>query len=131
MALSNVIQRLTTFLQSKTQKLLLPISAVMLICSAIKRPGMSAMVIASRVINRLPEVGAINGNNIDGSPNIMNKVIYVLCDEMVKALKLEGKVEVGIAPGSITSIGFGTNAGGGMTIVSTNSNAFSAPGIVR
>ena len=102
MALTNVIQKLTSFIQNKLSIPLIPIPAVMLICSTIKRPGISPMLITARIINRQQEFGAPVGVNIDGSPNLMNQMFFVVVDEMVKALKLEGKVEVAIPAGGIT-----------------------------
>lgn len=131
MALTNVIQKLTSFIQNKLSIPLIPIPAVMLICSTIKRPGISPMLITARIINRQQEFGAPVGVNIDGSPNLMNQMFFVVVDEMVKALKLEGKVEVAIPAGGITSMGFGSNAGGMVSVVSTNTAPVAGWGIIR
>jgi hypothetical protein len=131
MALNNIIQNLTSFIQTKLSIPLTPIPAIMLICSTIKRPGLSTMLITSRAINKMGEKGVPIGVNIDGSPNMMNQLIYVIVDEIVNALKMEGKVEVSIPPGGITSLGFGANAGGMVSVTSTNVGAVSGSGIMR
>lgn len=131
MALTNVIQKLTSFIQNKLSIPLIPIPAAMLICSTIKRPGISPMLITARIINRQQEFGAPVGVNIDGSPNLMNQMFFVVVDEMVKALKLEGKVEVAIPAGGITSMGFGANSGGMVSVVSTNTAPVAGSGIIR
>lgn len=131
MALNNIVQKLTTFIQNKLTIPLVSIPAVLLLCSTIKRPGMSPMLITAKTINRMQDSGIPIGVNIDGSPNLMNQMCYVLIDEMVNALKMDGKVEVAIAPGAITSLGFGANAGGMVSVVSSNTSPVSGSGIIR
>lgn len=131
MALNNIVERLTSFIQNKLSVPLTAIPAALLVCSTIKRPGLSPMLITSRIINRQQEFGAPVGVNIDGSPNLMNQMYYVIVDELVKALKMEGKVEVAIPTGAITSVGFGANGGGMMTVKSYNTTNVSAGGIIR
>lgn len=131
MALTNVIQKLTSFIQNKLSIPLIPIPAIMLVCSTIKRPGVSTMLITSRIINRQQDFGAPIGVNIDGSPNLMNQMFFVVVDEIVKALKMEGKVEIAIPTGGITSQGFGANSGGMVSVISTNIAPVSGSGIIR
>lgn len=132
MAISNIVKNLSSFVQNKLSIPLIPIPAIMLICSTLKRPGVSPMLITARTINRLgSEVGAPIGVNIDGSPNMMNQMCNVIIDEIVQALKLEGKVEVAIPPGGITSLGFGANAGGMVSVTSTNISPVAGSGIIR
>lgn len=131
MALTNIIEKLSNFIQNKLRIPLIPIPAIMLICSSIKRPGLSPMLITARIINRQQEFGAPIGVNIDGSPNLMNQMFFVIVDELVKALKMEGKVEVGISPGAITSVGFGANSGGMVSVTSTNVSPIFGSGIMR
>jgi hypothetical protein len=132
MAITNIIQKLSSFIQNKLSIPLIPIPAIMLICSTLKRPGVSPMLITARTINRLgSEVGAHIGVNIDGSPNMMNQLCYIITDEIVKAIKLEGKVEIAIPPGGITSLGFGANSGGMVSVTSSNIMPVSGSGIIR
>lgn len=49
------------------------IPALLLVCSAIKRPGLSAMLIASNIIRRQAEAGAPFGPADDGSSNIQRQ----------------------------------------------------------
>lgn len=132
MAITNIIQKLSSFIQNKLSIPLIPIPAIMLICSTIKRPGMSSLLISARTINRLgSEVGVPIGVNIDGTPNLMNQMCYVIIDEIVNAMKLDGKVEIAIPPGGITSLGFGANSGGMVSVTSTNIRPVSGSGIMR
>lgn len=131
MALNNTIQKLSSFIQNKLSIPLIPISAIMLVCSTIKRPGLSPMLITSKIINECGEKGMPIGVNIDGSPNLMNQMCFIIVDQLVNALKLDGKVEVAIPPGSIVSSGFGINAGGMMPVTTYNMSAVSGSGIIR
>ena len=131
MSISTIVQNISSFIQNKMSIPLIPVPAIMLICSTIKRPGLSPMLIASRIITRQQDFGAPVGVNIDGSPNMMNQLFYVIADEIVTALKMEGKVEVAIPPGGITTIGTGANAGGPVIVTSNNITPVSGNGIMR
>lgn len=131
MSISSIVQNIFSFIQNKMSIPLIPVPAIMLICSTIKRPGLSPMLIASRIITRQQDFGAPVGVNIDGSPNMMNQLFYVIADEIVTALKMEGKVEVAIPPGGITTIGTGANAGGPVIVTSNNVTPISGNGIMR
>ena len=131
MALNNMIEKISSFIQNKLSIPLIPIPAIMLICSTIKRPGTSEMLITSRIINDMGERGALIGANIDGSDNMMNQMYYVMVNQILNALKFEGKVEIAIPPGGITTTGFGANAGGEVTVVSSNLGPVSGSGIIR
>lgn len=131
MNISSIVQNISSFIQNKLSIPLIPIPPVMLICSTLKRPGLSPMLISSRIISRQSEFGATVGVNIDGSPNMMNQLIYVMTDEIVNAIKSEGKVEMAIAPGGITTMGTGANSGGPVVITSTNVQPIGGSGIMR
>jgi hypothetical protein len=131
MNINTIVQNITSFIQNKLSIPLIPIPAIMLVCSTLKRPGLSPMLIASRIISRQSEFGATVGVNIDGSANMMNQLIYVMTDEIVNAIKSEGKVEMAIAPGGVTTVGTGANAGGPVVITSTNVQPIGGSGIMR
>lgn len=131
MSINSIIQNVSSFIMNKMSIPLIPVPAIMLICSTIKRPGLSPMLIASRIITRQQDFGAPVGVNIDGSPNLMNQMFYVIADEIVNALKMEGKVEIAIPPGGITTIGTGANGGGPVIVTSNNIMPVSGNGIMR
>ena len=57
---------------------IIPIPAILLLCSVFKRPGLSAMIIAAKVMRRQSEFGAPTGALPDGSSNKMNALITVI-----------------------------------------------------
>lgn len=83
------------------------IPSILLICSAIKRPGLSAMLIASRIIRRASEKGIPTGAAADGSANLGTIMEAIRVEEMVNALKLESRVQTGIPIGGISVMATG------------------------
>jgi len=78
-----------------------PVPAILIACSVINRPGLSAMLMASEIIKRQAEAGAPFGNLPDGSANIMEAMERIRCEVIVEAIKRDMKVETAITPGSI------------------------------
>ena len=100
------------------------IPAILLVCEASRRPGLSAIALTSAVIRRLPEVGIETGVNSDGSPNKINGFVRVLCEEIVNEIKTNGVGLVSFAPMQlqITSNGV-VDPSGHVTTVGTNITA--------
>lgn len=99
------------------------IPAVLLACSVIQRNGLSAMMMASEIIQRYPEAGAYSGPLPDGSQNVMEALEAIRCETIVNHIKNDAKVEAVIAPGGIKII----NADGS---VGVNADFVKAEGIV-
>ena len=96
------------------------IPALFLICEVKNRPGLSAIALASSIIQRLPEAGIYTGLNPDGTPNKFLKFIVVLIEEIIKELKDNAKISSVIESQKINSLGVGANAGGPVTVSSYN-----------
>jgi len=77
------------------------IPAILMVCEAKHRPGLSAIALASAIIQRLPEIGIETGANCDGSPNKINGFVKVICEELVKEIKNNGFVRVTASPGEL------------------------------
>ena len=77
------------------------IPAVLIACGAINRPGLSSMMIASEIIRRQTEAGAIPGALPDGSPSVAEAMERIRVEAIVNAIKNDMKVESVLAPGSI------------------------------
>lgn len=106
------------------------IPAILLICSAIKRPGLSAMVIASRIIQRQAEAGASFGAAADGTANVSEAMERIRVEEMVKALKMESRIQGATPIGGIQVIATGANAGGPVVCNGFNINMPRTDGII-
>lgn len=131
MNLSTLVNNITSTIQNKMSIPLVPIPPILTAYGTIQRPGISPMLISSRIISRQADFGAPTGNNIDGNPNLMNQLIYAIVEELVYALKQEGKVEVSIPIGGIVTTGTGSNAGGPVVVTSNNIIPVSGNGIIR
>ncbi len=128
------IQSICTAINSALTAIRVPlvkIPAILLICSAVKRPGISPMIVAANIIRRQSEAGAPIGPNSDGSRNISEAMEVIRVEEIMKAIHLDGKVEIAIPPGGITSIGSGSNGGGPVVVTSINTLPASGIGIFR
>ena len=77
------------------------VPAILIACSVIQRPGLSAMMMASEIIRRQAEAGAYFGKLPDGSDNIMEAMERIRCEVIVNAIKNDLKIETSINPGSI------------------------------
>ena len=107
------------------------VPALPLYCESELRPGLSATSIASKIISRLPEIGIPNEKNPDGSENLINKLIMVMCEEIVNAIKDDAVVMTGIPPMKISVTGTGANAGGPVQIAGYNSTPTVIKGVMQ
>jgi hypothetical protein len=109
----------------------IPIPAILLICSVFRRPGLSAMIIAAKTIRRQSEFGAPTGALPDGTPNKMNALIYRIVREMNKEAREYGVTESVIQPGAISVAGTVATPMGPGTFVGTNTTPVKAYGTQR
>lgn len=107
------------------------IPPILLICELYKRPGLSAIALASAVIRRLPECNIQTGVNPDGSENKINQFVRVFSEEIVKEIKDNARVTAVIEPGSVISVGTGSSAAGPVVVSSLNTVIGRALGIVE
>ena len=89
------------------------------------------MLASANVIKRQSEFGAPTGLLPDGSPNMMNSLIYVNMCETMDELRKNAVVEAVIPANTIVITATGGNAGGPVTVVGTNTNNIKATGIIR
>jgi hypothetical protein len=128
------IQKITNSINELLDKVRIPVipkPAILLICSVFRRPGLSAMMIASKVIKRQSEFGAPTGALPDGTSNKMNSLIYIMTEEIVREIQKSCVVESVVMPGSMVITGFGANAGGPVVITGTNILPTKATGLAR
>ena len=107
------------------------IPPLLLLCEVIQRPGLSAIATIGSIIKRMPEAGIETGVNPWGSPNVNNKFIRIICEEVIKEIKDNAKATCAIAPESINSIGTGANAGGTIVVSSYNVTPVNTSGILE
>lgn len=107
-----------------------PIPPILLMCEIMNRPGMSAMSLTSAIIARLPEIGFNTGVNEDGSANMVNMFVKVMCEEIIKEIKNNAVVNCSLPPGALNISGTSAGIGGGV-VTASNTGFTSLNGIVR
>lgn len=107
------------------------VPAIPLYCEEQMRPGLSATTIASKIISRLPDIGIPNGVNPDGSENVVNKFVKLICEEFVNAIKDDSVVMASVNMGEIQITGTGGNAGGPVQVTGFNSVPHVIKGVVQ
>lgn len=104
---------------------------LLLICEVKNRPGLSAIVLTSSIIKRMPEAQIETGVNNCGSPNMNNKFIRIVCEELIKEIKDNARVTAIVEPTKLNSFGTGGNTGGPIAITSVNTQPTSTKGIIE
>jgi len=105
--------------------------AVLLYCTAIKRPGLSASKIAADIISDNEALGIATGTMPDGSPNVVNQYTYNIVKKVVDAIKEDAVIQAAIPMGSLMIQTNGANAGGPVVGVGTNITNTTIRGIIR
>lgn len=132
--MATTIQEISNTIENLLQKARAPLTvipSVILVCSAIQRPGLSAKSIAANIIKRQGEAGAPIGAAADGSQNISEAMEVIRVEEMVKALKTNARIDSALCAGSIQVAGTVQTAAGPGTFQGTNINCFNIHGIIR
>ena len=74
---------------------------MLLVCSLIKRPGLSAVVSVANIVKDLNMMGIPTGPMPDGSTNLTVAHAYAVTKEIFRALKLDAVVQVGVGPAAL------------------------------
>lgn len=96
------------------------LSRILLVCSMIRRPGLSTIQSVSNIVKDLNRLGIPTGPMPDGSANLTVAFTFASTKEVYRGIKKDMSIQVGIQPGTMSSVGTGANAGGPVTVVSTN-----------
>jgi len=124
---TNIINKVIDKLKTPAETL----PAALLICIAIKRPGLSASKIAAKAISNLEAIGIPTGPNTDGSPNQINRYTYNIVKCIVDGIKEDAVVQTVLPKGSVVVRVQGANAGGPIIAYGENVINSLAKGIVR
>lgn len=119
MTISSIIDTMTNTLDSANipANILPPL---LLKCTALNRPGLSAYKIAAQIIQNNKALGIPVEENPDGSDNMVNQYTYNIVKCMVDAIKNDATVQVAIPMQSLLIQATGANAGGPVTCIGSN-----------
>jgi len=99
--------------------------------SAVLRPGLSASKIASEIIKRQSDAGAITGPNDDGTENISEKMERIRVEEIVNAIIADARITIINLPGQTISASGVTPPGGGpVQVVGTSLTTSNGYGVM-
>ena len=119
MTITDAVNKVTNVLESsKTPANILP--PLLLKCTALNRPGLSAYKITTQIIQNNKAIGIPTDPNPDGSDNKINQYTYNVVKCIVDAIKYDATVQVAIPMESLLIQATGANAGGPVTCVGTN-----------
>lgn len=130
MNILSIADKITKIIE-KVRVPVIPIPAILLLCTVFKRGGASPMIAAANIIRRQSEFGAPTSALPDGSPNKMNALIYVMTNEIMREIKENCVVESVIPPGTMLITATGANAGGPVVCVGSNTLPTKSTGILR
>jgi hypothetical protein len=119
MNISNVVDAVTNTLDSaKIPANILP--PLLLKCTALSRPGLSAYKIAAQIIQNNKALGIPVEDNPDGTANLINQYTYNVVKCIVDAIKNDASVQVAIPMQSLLIQATGANAGGPVVCIGSN-----------
>ena len=130
----NVQTILNTFQGVLTNQLRQPatiISSIILLCSLVRRPGLSCLISTSKIIQQNAKDGIPTEKAPDGSPNLMNLFAKNVVCEVFRALKEDANIQIAIQPGSLSITSNGSNAGGPVVSQGTNTSAGEGVGLLQ
>lgn len=119
--IKKICKEITDNLQSLTRKPAQYLPQMIMICSLMKRPGLSCIASTANIISSIGKKGMPTQAEFeDGTPNFMNKMVNSVVCEVFRAIQQDMNIQVVIPPGSITSIGQGGGPSGPIMVTSTN-----------
>lgn len=124
-SISNSIRNLFTQVR-KPVKIL---SQALILCSALKRPGMSTVLSVANIVKDLNKFGIPTGPMPDGSPNLTVAMVYAVVNEVQRSIREDMVIQIAMNPGSISFVGQGANAAGPVTVTGVNVNSGIGVGI--
>lgn len=106
------------------------ISAILLLCISMRRPGMSAMNTTASIINENMQFGINPGPNPDGTPNLVNAYTYNITKGIMDDIRKNASVQCVIPVGALNITCTGGNAGGPVTATGSNTLPLTIKGII-
>jgi len=130
MNISSIVEAITKTMESANMPVnILP--PMLLKCTSLLRPGLSAYKITAKIIQNNKKLGIPTEENPDGSTNLINAYTYNVVREMVNAIKNDASVQVAVPENSLLIRANGVNGGGPIVLTGTNLLDSIAVGIMQ
>jgi len=107
-----------------------PLPKGLILLGARNRPGISAVDVASKIIERKKEIGIDIGPLPSGAQNIELQMEVIRIEEIVNALLTDAVIELEIPPGTQLTAA-GGNAGGPIVVQGATTAMVKCNGIIR
>ena len=122
MNISQITSSINSFFSAINAKItkVVPMPAILLLCAAMSRQGLSPLRSLSNVCKALEELGIPMGANPDGSPNLIISILNEVFKEAYRAFTEDAVIQGGIEPGAMQVMSNGANGGGPMVCIGTN-----------
>lgn len=122
MNINQITDKINDFFKAMDAKLtkVIPMPAILLLCAAVSRPGLSPLRSLSNVCKMFEEMGIPTGPNPDGSPNLIVAASHAILREVYRAMAEDAVAQGGVAPGEMMIVSEGANSAG--AVVSKGSN---------
>lgn len=91
----------------------------LLVCSMIKRPGLSVIRSVTNIVKDLNKLGIPTGPMPDGSMNLTVAFTFANTKETYRGIKNDMSIQASVTPGESTVVAQGGNAGGPVTVAGT------------
>ena len=120
------IQQICETIKNRLEKVRNPfpqLNRLLLVCSMIRRPGLSVIQSTANIVKDLNKLGIPTGPMPDGSANLTVGVTFASTKEYYRGLKKDASIQVGFQPGSMMVTAYGGNAGGPIVVNGINMSA--------
>jgi hypothetical protein len=101
----------------------------LLLVGAPKRPGLSAVKLSNRIIQRKSDAGLPIGTLPSGTANPDEIMIRIMCEELIKMLQEDGVIQIAIPPGTTLSAA-GASAAGPVTVLGSTITMTKGYGVI-
>lgn len=122
MTIDSVVNTINSFFSAidRTITKVIPMPAILLLCAAMSRKGLSVLTSVSNICKSLEENGIPTGPNSDGSTNLTVMLVHSIISEVYRALQEDAVVQGSIKPAEMVLLSQGSNAAG--VVVSNGTN---------
>ena len=122
MKINTIIDKINAFFSAIDAQItkVMPMPAILLLCAALSRKGLSPLRSLANVCKALEDAGIPTDPTPDGSPNLIVLASNAILQEVYRAMTEDAVMQGGIQPGEMRILSQGSNSAG--PVVSNGSN---------
>ena len=107
------------------------IPGMLMAVGCTQKPGLSRTVSVGNIVNVLNKHSIPTDPLPDGTENKTVQVVIAIVDEIYRAIREDANVQISYAPGTISVMAMGANAGGPVVAQGININFSKGQGIIQ